>query len=225
LDDFQANFNTINAEVSKLFKEYQTKANFNVYSSLKHWEEKFNELKNRVKFVVSALFMSFFDKFKDVIEKEQSFFNMVSNIPLKAAELPLSFSLDILLPEKLTEKQLRERLHTLDRKIKEIDKLKEMHEIERKKYQDFLEKILSDRNEITAQQCVVCHKDVNLIDDHYIKCEFCGRLSHYLCSAWWLEKHNSCPVCNNQYCVPNSGMYENDFYEDENEDDSSKEDE
>ncbi|MCP4763311.1 MAG: hypothetical protein GY870_16170 [archaeon] len=207
LDDFQKIFLKINSDITQTFKEYKETKKLNIYSSMKIWEEKFDEIRNRVKFVVSALFSSFFEQFKDIVAKEQNFFSIVSNIPLKDQDIPFTFSLDMIMPERLSEKQLRERLNKIDLKLNEIDKLKEIYMGERTKYELIVEKLLEERGNIKSQQCVVCHKTVDIVNDHFINCEFCNRLSHYLCVAWWLEKHNSCPVCNNEYTIPDSGLF------------------
>lgn len=212
LENFEEQFYSINKEVEKIFKKYKDE-DFNVYNSLIRWEEKFSEIKNKVRFVVSSLFSSFFSKYRDVMEREKGFFARFSKMTTSdASSVPLSFSLDMLMPEKLTEKQIRERISNIDLKVKELESTIDEYKKERKKYEQFLKGYLDEKGHIESTQCVICHKKIDLVNEKYIECEFCNRLMHYLCGAWWLEKHNSCPVCNNEYVVPNSGLFETDYY-------------
>lgn len=213
LDNFEKKFYSVNKEVEKIFKRYKDN-DFNIYNSLIRWEDKFNEIGNKVRFVVSSLFSSFFNKYREVMEKEKSFFARFAKLSSSSdSSTPLSFSLDMLMPEKLTEKQIRERMSNIDVKIKEIETTIDKYKAERNKYEEFLKNLLDKTGHLESKQCVICHKKVDLVEEKYIKCEFCNRLMHYLCGAWWLEKHNSCPVCNNEYIIPNSGLFETDYYD------------
>ncbi|MBD3353861.1 MAG: hypothetical protein GF364_20430 [Candidatus Lokiarchaeota archaeon] len=214
LDSFKEKIKTINQDVLTIIKEYKEDER-NVYDSLKRWEDKFEEIKNRMEFLVSALFNSLLRKYKSVMQKEQSFFTDLLKTKVEDEGKTLeSFSIDMIMPEKLTEKQIRERMSKIDTKIKELNTLKDRLKKERSNYEAFLKGYLKDHGEI-SQKCVICHKQIDVVEDKYIKCEFCNRMMHYLCGAWWLEKHNSCPVCNNEFLVPNSGLFETDYYDPE----------
>lgn len=207
LEDFEQRFKNIDAEVSRKFKEYKEKQ-LNIYESITKWEKKFEEIKNRVRFVVSSLLESLFKKYEEVIEKEKNFFIRISEESIRTeGDFTSTFSIDMILPEKLTEKQIRERMNNIDRKIKDLDSIKNSMLKERQKYEEFLKEYLKKNDELVSQKCVVCYKEIDVVNDHFIKCDFCNRLMHYMCGAWWLEKHNSCPVCNNAFVVPNSEMY------------------
>ena len=216
LDNFEDEFKGINGQVNSIFESYKKSSQINIYDSMKRWEDSFSEIKNRVHFVVTTLFQSFFDKFKSVIEKEQNFFSEISAIPSSSSTVAFSLSIDMLVPEKLNEKQLRERLNAINKKIDEINSIKKVYEEEKSRYESVIEIYLKERGGlIQGEQCVICHKPVDIVNDHFIKCDFCSRIMHYLCGAWWLEKHNTCPVCNNSYVIPNSGMFQVDEqYED-----------
>ncbi|MHA1871282.1 MAG: hypothetical protein ACTSXF_10050, partial [Promethearchaeota archaeon] len=232
LGSFKTQFLAVNEKILQTINDYNKKGLIDVHSILNEYRDHFDELKNRVKFVISKLLSSFLDNFKDILEQEQTFFidlvgvvnsrgdnsdtevegkaegEVKDNTPLQYEELPLSVSIDLLMPERFTEKELREKLRILDQKIKSLDETKQIYLKERQKYEELLDKFIKERDNIESPMCVICHKRIDLVHDHYIRCPFCGRLSHYLCSAWWLEKHNTCPVCNNTYTLPNSGMFD-----------------
>jgi len=50
-------------------------------------------------------------------------------------------------------------------------------------------------------QCTICHIHINNSDET-IQCSYCGSKYHYSCVAEWLSKYNSCPMCQNQFIVP-----------------------
>ncbi|MCK4380900.1 MAG: hypothetical protein KAW51_07135, partial [Candidatus Lokiarchaeota archaeon] len=77
-----------------------------------------------------------------------------------------------------------------------------------------LEKILANRVKVrkgisqSDVQCTVCHKYINFAKNKVITCPFCASTYHYLCVAFWLSKYNSCPMCQNHFLEPHSGLFE-----------------
>ncbi|MHA1728804.1 MAG: hypothetical protein ACTSWY_08740 [Promethearchaeota archaeon] len=199
LENFQKKINLINGKVTKIFSTYNEQNNFSIYDSVKRWEKRHNEIQNQINFVVSAMVNSFYNKFKAIIKKEQNLFTSIS-------EFPVNGSLNLLNHENLSERQLREQLQSINDKIDEIEQIRIHYQEKKAIYEAEITKYIQARGEI-SQQCYICHKKIDIVNDKYIKCEFCGRLSHYLCCAWWLEKHNSCPVCNNKYVLPNQDLF------------------
>ncbi|MFX1456189.1 MAG: RING finger domain-containing protein, partial [Promethearchaeota archaeon] len=57
-------------------------------------------------------------------------------------------------------------------------------------------------------QCTVCHKQLNFAKDKVITCPFCGSTYHYLCVASWMERYNTCPMCQNHFLEPHSNLFE-----------------
>ncbi len=211
LNDFNTAFKGITEDVLKAFKAYKEK-NVNVFPSIKLWEEKMQELKHRTIFIISNLFAMLFEKFKPVIDMEQNLFKELQELKNTADQIPLNFSLDLVMPQKLTEKQLRTRIKDIDEKINELDKIKEIYTMEKKKYQQILEENLKIKKNLVSRQCIICHKFIDVVsEEEVLKCEFCGSMSHYICGAWWIEKYNSCPVCNNSYTKPNSELFDGNF--------------
>lgn len=211
LINFDTTFKVINQEVIDAFKSYK-EINVNVFPSIKMWEDKMEELKNRTIFIISNLFAMLFEKFKPVIDLEQNLFRDLQELKSTADEIPLNFSLDLVMPQKLTEKQLRTRIKDIDAKLAELDRFKEIYSMEKQKYQQILEQNLKVKKNLVSRQCCICHKFIDVVsEEEVIRCEFCGSMSHYLCGAWWIEKYNSCPVCNNSYIKPNSDLYDSSF--------------
>lgn len=213
LIDFNTAFKAITEDVVQAFKAYKEK-NVNVFPSIKLWEEKMQELKHRTIFIISNLFAMLFEKFKPVIDMEQNLFKELQELKNTADHIPLNFSLDLVMPQKLTEKQLRTRIKDIDEKINELEKIKEIYAMEKKKYQQILEENLKIKKNLVSRQCIICHKFIDVVsEEEVLKCEFCGSMSHYICGAWWIEKYNSCPVCNNSYTKPNSELFDGNFDE------------
>ena len=126
LINFDTTFKVINQEVIDAFKSYK-EINVNVFPSIKMWEDKMEELKNRTIFIISNLFAMLFEKFKPVIDLEQNLFRDLQELKSTADEIPLNFSLDLVMPQKLTEKQLRTRIKDIDAKLAELDRFKEIY--------------------------------------------------------------------------------------------------
>jgi hypothetical protein len=214
LIDFNTAFKAITEDVVQAFKAYKDK-NVNVFPSIKLWEEKMQELKHRTIFIISNLFAMLFEKFKPVIDMEQHLFKELQELKNTADQIPLNFSLDLVMPQKLTEKQLRTRIKDIDEKINELEKIKEIYAMEKTKYQQILEENLKIKKNLVSRQCIICHKFIDVVsEEEVLKCEFCGSMSHYICGAWWIEKYNTCPVCNNSYTKPNSELFDGTFNED-----------
>ncbi len=130
--------------------------------------------------------------------------------PPKEDELPSAFTSTLLQPERMTEKELRDRINAVNEKLLELEGQQHYLEEEKQKFQEYLGKVLKTTRNLETKQCVICHKPVDVTNDHFIQCEFCKSLSHYSCAAWWINKYNSCPVCHNSYTVPNSDVYDPD---------------
>ncbi len=214
LEDFATNFSKITEDMADKFQKYHEK-NLNLIPSIKLWEEEFSSLKNRTVFVISSLFAMLLEKFQPVIDMEQSFFKDLQEMRTNLEDIPLNFSIDLVMPSKMTEPQLRSRMRDLDGKINELDKLRELYRQERAKYKSLLENLMEEQKQVTVQDCVICYKPIDIAEEKFIRCNFCARMSHYTCAAWWLDKHNSCPVCNNNYTIPDAFLFPEDAQFDE----------
>ncbi len=112
-----------------------------------------------------------------------------------------------LLPENLTVHQIKQYIGKINKKMDKLGDLRQNFRKQKQYYQKMLRKKLKDKHEIVSKKCAICHKMVDVSEDHYIVCEFCQAMYHYTCSANWIEKYNSCPVCNNSYTKPHSHMF------------------
>jgi hypothetical protein len=205
---FQNEFDEIHNRAQKLFQKYQ-KDDVNIYDAVRRWEETYFAEKHRAEFIITKMLSVLIEKFKPLLKKESG----MEPFGIDDNKSSLMLSPDILNPETLTDDQLRSQMQYLDKKIKDLEKLKSVYSQRKISYKALLEKRLEKKGDIKSKVCVICHKTIDVVSDDYIRCEFCGRLSHYLCSAWWLEKHNSCPVCGNVYLQPGSELYDSDQVE------------
>lgn len=197
----------IKEEVAKTFSNIKDKG-ISPYSFIKDWEEVFSDKTTQIKFAISLSISKLFKSFKDIVGEEEGLFEMVKNIQLIEDELPLDFRFSLLLPEKLTDENLKERIQAIRAQISLLDKLRELYSVELNKFESYLVDKIKFRDKITSETCVVCHKKLNFSIDKFIKCPFCESVMHYLCIAWWLESHGTCPVCNNNYLDPSSNLFE-----------------
>ena len=207
MKDFQVEFDEIHTRAQNIFKKYE-RENVNMYDAVKRWEETYFAEKHRAEFLVTKMLSILVEKFQTVVKKEQ----ILTEFGLDDKN-SLMLSPGILNPQTLTDEQIRSQMQYIDKKLKDIEQTKSEYIQSKISYKAILEKRLEKKGDIKSKVCVICHKKVDVVSDDYIKCEFCGRLSHYLCSAWWLEKYGSCPVCNNVYLVPGSDMYDSDQVE------------
>ncbi|MBN2155764.1 MAG: E3 ubiquitin protein ligase [Candidatus Lokiarchaeota archaeon] len=212
IKNFQQEFDKIYVKAQHVFQKYQ-KENVNIYDAIQRWEETYFAEKHRAEFIITKLLTTLVEKFQILMKKEEGFMEPSSEFGSDERKLSLMLSPNILNPDTLTDEQIRNQMQYIDKKLKDLERMKHVYTNTKISYKALLEKRLEKKGDIKSKICVICHKKVDVVSEDYIKCEFCGRLSHYLCSAWWLEKHNSCPVCGNVYLVPGSELYDSDKVE------------
>jgi hypothetical protein len=205
--DYKKKVSEIKSQVSAVFEQFHEKE-INTYVSVKNWEKSFETLQNRINFSIKTIGSYILYQFQDVIEEEHEFVQALKDLKTEDGMIPHYYMSDIIIPEKLSEQHIRERIFTISQKINQIEETKKAYGEEKQKYQELLKNYLKDVKHIVSKKCVICHKMVTISEDHFTKCEFCGVLCHYTCAVWWIEKYNSCPVCYNQYVVPNSNLYD-----------------
>jgi hypothetical protein len=204
---FQQEFDEFHIRAQNIFKQYENQ-NVNIYDAVKRWEETYFAEKHRAEFLVTKMLSILLEKFQAVVKKEKTLTEFGLN-----DKNSLMLSPGVMNPQTLTDEQIRSQMLYIDKKLKDLEEMKSEYIQTKISYKAILEKRLEKKDDITSKICVICHKKVDVVSDEYIRCEFCGRLSHYLCSAWWLEKYGSCPVCNNVYLVPGSDLYDSDQVE------------
>lgn len=205
IQDYKANFVQLRQKITDVFKEYQAK-DVNTASLMAEWETKFEEVTNRASFSLRNTLTSIFNKFNIVLQTEQDFFDEVAGFSPTSSSTSFQ-SVDFLQPPKLSESDLRSRIKRIDSKIEELDLVRTKYVAEKEKFTHLLEEFLKNTG-LESKKCIICHKEVNVTEDHFIKCEFCGSLSHYSCAVWWIDKYNSCPVCHNKYTVPDNELFD-----------------
>ncbi len=205
LKQFEKKYLETVQQVSNLIRQYGDERHVNVYSVLKNWEIYLMDFQKKMKFSASYLFASLADRFKPLLEQERELYEKIQGAELNPSnvETPSQW----LTPGNLSHEENRQRLQSIDQRLKEMDTLRERLLQERLGIEKYLAGTIQSEEKIETKQCVVCHKNINFAEDQFIKCPSCNRAAHYLCLAWWLEKHNNCVVCGAEYVIPDNFTY------------------
>ncbi|TXT57997.1 MAG: hypothetical protein BAJALOKI2v1_480025 [Promethearchaeota archaeon] len=211
--DYKSKIQVIKEEIHQKLNTLEDE-DIDIYHNIRQWEENFNKKTKELNYLISILLNKIVKNFKTLIDEETSFFNEISEISVKNEDrkpnIPLNYSLSESLIQTLTEKELKERIAEVKSKINKISKEKELYKENLVLLEETLEKRIKIREGISVStvQCNICREEIDLTEDKYIKCPFCQAVYHYLCVAFWLEKYNSCPSCQNQFLDPNNGLFE-----------------
>ena len=214
LNEYSGKIQKIKENVYKKLDSVKTH-DIDIYQVIKLWEDNFNRKRQQLTFLISLLINKLLKSFKELLDKEGILFATITEITEQTEnfeQLPLNFALSAYLAEKLNEEELKERISELQAKINQLNNSLGLYQVELSK----LEKILSNRVRMSKGisrsdvQCTVCHKYINFVKDKIITCPFCASTYHYLCVAFWLSEHNSCPMCQNNFLEPYSEMFESD---------------
>ena len=219
IQKYHSLFDTVRKKINGAFKDYK-KNDVEVSANLELWEEKYQAILNRVNFSVKQALKAIVGQFQDIVTEEELFGEALENFTdtSMGSELSTVITTDILIPERLTAKQIRGRLEVISGKITRMEAFQRAYVVQKAHLQRMLEENLKANHNIESKKCIICHKSVDVSKDHFINCEFCGSLSHYICGAWWINKYNSCPVCHNQYTIPDSPLFDPEaVYSEENE--------
>ena len=212
LSEYYQKIQNIKEEVYKKIDSMKSN-DIDAYHAIKYWEDSLNRKKQQLTFLISLLLNKIFKSFKDLIEKEGILFATITEITDQTENfegLPLNFALSSFLAEKLTEDELKERISEIKAKINQLNNSLGLYQVEVAKLETILANRVKVRKGISASdvQCTVCHKYINFAKDKVITCPFCASTYHYLCVAFWLSKYNSCPMCQNHFLEPHSGLFE-----------------
>jgi len=207
LSNYKLKIAEIKTEVYNKLESYK-ESNIDLYSTIKHWEDNFNRKKNQLSFLLTVLMNKIFKSFKDLIDTESILFAEITEITKQTENfegLPFNFALSSFLASRLSEDELKERITEITSKVNQITSSLGLYELERSKLEEILTTKVKIRQGVSISniQCTVCHKNINFVKDKLITCPFCGSTYHYLCVADWLSKHNSCPMCQNNFLDPN----------------------
>ncbi|MEE9377923.1 MAG: hypothetical protein V3V33_07800 [Candidatus Lokiarchaeia archaeon] len=212
LSDYYQKIQKIKDEVYKKLDSIKEN-DIDAYHVIKYWEDSLNRKKQQLTFLISLLLNKLFKSFKELIDKEGILFATITEITEQTENfegLPLNFALSSFLAERLSEEELKERISEIKSKVNQLSNSLGLYQVEVSK----LEKILSNRVKVrkgisqSDVQCTVCHKYINFAKNKVITCPFCASTYHYLCVAFWLSKYNSCPMCQNHFLEPHSGLFE-----------------
>ncbi|KKK44896.1 MAG: hypothetical protein Lokiarch_14290 [Candidatus Lokiarchaeum sp. GC14_75] len=212
LNESNSEIQRIKAEVFKKLESVRSN-DVDIYQIIKLWEDNFNRKRQQLTFLISLLINKLFKSFKELIDKEGFLFATITEISDQTEnfeELPLNFALSSFLAEKLSEDELRERISEIESKINHLNNSLGLYQVELSKLEIILANRVKLRKGISNSdvQCTVCHKYINFAKAKIITCPFCGSTYHYLCVAFWLSKYNSCPMCQNHFLEPHSGLFE-----------------
>ena len=214
LKDYSEKISKVKESVFKRLDSVKTD-DVDMYQVIKYWEDSLNRKRQQLTFLMSLLLNKIFKSFKDLIEKEGILFATITEITEQTENfegLPLNFALSSFLAEKLSEDELKERIAEIKSKVNQLNNSLGLYQVELAKLETILANRVKIRKGISASnvQCTVCHKFINFANDQVITCPFCGSTYHYLCVASWLERFNSCPMCQNHFLEPHSELFEND---------------
>ena len=212
LSNYKLKLDEIKTEVYNKLDAYKEN-DIDIYATIKHWEDNFNRKKNQLSFLLTVLMNKIFKSFKDLIDTESILFAEITEITKQAENfegLPFNFALSSFLATRLSEDELKERISEITSKTNQITSSLGLYELERSKLEEILTNKVKIRQGVSISnvQCTVCHKNINFVKDKLITCPFCGSTYHYLCVADWLFKHNSCPMCQNNFLDPNLRIFE-----------------
>ncbi len=218
LKQFEKKYLETVQQVASLIRQYGDERHVNIYSVLKNWEGYLTDFQKKMKFTASNLFTSLADRFKPLLEQERELNEKIQGIELNPSniETPSQW----LTPVNLSHAENRQRIKSIDQRLKEMDTLREHLLRERLGIEKYLAGTIQSEEKIETKQCVVCHKNINFAEDQFIKCPSCNRAAHYLCLAWWLEKHNNCVVCGAEYVIPDNYTYPDDEEQSSGEEDN-----
>ncbi|MHA1891141.1 MAG: RING finger domain-containing protein, partial [Promethearchaeota archaeon] len=108
--------------------------------------------------------------------------------------------------EKIDDSLLKKQISMIEERLSQLETIKKNLD-ERKDKLVYL--LLKDddkekfKEEHKIDECIICYEPITTLDeDKVIVCPYCGRMGHYLCLAWWLEKHGICPVCHGKLVTP-----------------------
>ncbi|MHA2182279.1 MAG: hypothetical protein ACXAAH_12750 [Promethearchaeota archaeon] len=211
LAEHDTQIQTIKDDVYKRLDSIKTH-DIDIYQIIKLWEDNFNRKRQQLTFLISLLINKLFKSFKELIDKEGILFATITEITEQTEnfeELPLNFALSSFLAEKLTEDELRERINEINSKINHLNNSLGLYQVEISKLETILSNRVKFRKGVTKSdvQCTVCHKHLNFARDKVITCPFCGSTYHYLCVADWMSRYGTCPMCQNNFLEPHSGLF------------------
>ena len=212
LSNYKGKIDQIKSEVYQKLDTYK-KDNIDMYTVIKTWEDNFNRKQQQLTFLLTVLMNKIFKSFKELIDTESILFAEITEITKQSENfegLPFNFALSSFLANKLSEEELKERISEINAKINHITSSLGLYEVERAKLEEILTNKAKLRQGVSVSnvQCTVCHKNINFAQDKLITCVFCNSTYHYLCVAEWLSKHGSCPMCQNTFLDPNTGLFE-----------------
>jgi len=212
LNEYSSKIEIIKADVYNRLDSVKSN-DVDIYQIIKLWEDNFNRKRQQLTFLISLLINKLFKSFKELIDKEGILFATITEITEQTEnfeELPLNFALSSFLAEKLTEDELKERINEINSKITHLNNSLGLYQVELSKLETILSNRVKVRKGVTDSdvQCTVCHKHLNFARDKVITSPFCGSTYHYLCVADWMSRYGTCPMCQNNFLEPHSGLFE-----------------
>jgi hypothetical protein len=219
LTNFREKILGVKEEVFKKLDSFKEK-DIEMYQIIKIWEDNFNRKRQQLSFLISLLLNKIFKNFKELLEKEDELFEEISDITDQSEDfdgLPLNLAISDYIADKLSEDELKERIVEVDSRISLLSRQVSLFQAEKDKLEDILTTRVKLREGLLTSEvkCPVCHEFIKLAQYEIIKCVHCEAVFHRLCVGFWLEKYNACPVCQNNFVIPDSGLFEIDDNENE----------
>ncbi|MBY8981998.1 MAG: hypothetical protein KGD57_03555, partial [Candidatus Lokiarchaeota archaeon] len=162
ISSYKLKIKEIKNTVSKKLNTFKEK-DVDQYHIIKEWEENFNRRKQQIGFLLSQFLSKLYKDFGDLIRKEESLFEGITEISGSDSEeedLPINYALSSYLAEKLTEEELRERIIELKAKINQLEQDEKLYNKELNHLETTLENKVKIREgiEVSNIQCGICRK-------------------------------------------------------------------
>jgi hypothetical protein len=210
ITEFKSAFEEKVENLNKTMKRTDAFKIVNLVEEIKDFFEKRNEKINFVKNMIlvdmkeNVLMISRDARDLNVLLRDQKGFSIERGTFAPTGDIsPESEAtavLDDAMVETIEEDEftLKKRLSLIEARLSELDTIKKSLDEQKDK---LLFRLMKDEEkpkfleQRRVGECIICFEPITTLDEDVVVCPHCGRLAHYLCIAYWLEKYKVCPVC------------------------------
>ncbi|MHA1699109.1 MAG: RING finger domain-containing protein [Promethearchaeota archaeon] len=221
--DFKGKYKDLVGQLNSVVKKYDAFKLISIIDDLRKFLESRD---NKIHFITNMILVELKENAKKILRGLDELSKVIKESRLvtdEAGDLS-GMESDILIINDIEKKEseledrvdvqlLKKQLSIIKAKLEQIDCIKSRLEDKRDK---LLYQLLEDEEkeaflkEKKIGECIICYEPITTLDeDEIIVCPHCGRIAHYLCLAWWLERHAICPVCHEQLLTPSTSKYYN----------------
>jgi hypothetical protein len=214
--EFKAAFEEKIETLNKTMKRNDAFKMVNLVEEIKDFFEKRNEKINLIKNMIlvdlkeNVLMISRDASELNALLRDQKGFSIERGTfaPTEVApESEATAVLDDAMVETIEEDEftLKKRLSLIEARLNELETIRKSLDDQKDK---LLFRLMKDEEKPKFLQqrrvgeCIICYEPITTLDEDVVVCPHCGRLAHYLCIAYWLEKYQVCPVCQGALVSP-----------------------